>query len=501
MVDNDPFIREHSNLNVVKNALKSFDIDKNNYTDNEHFRKVDEASMMHLLFSKFTYDTVSTPQTNKYTSFFLQNTTKEFLGYQQIPLNIQITEDDYDVSFYASNALKRYMLYLDIIAAIYRYTEYHHEIPLKELKLNVRYNVIDNNVVLQPSLVVIDLVRDSIDKITTIVSTHNIQEFHKDIIEHLNFSAKLDNESRSFILQFYKMCRLYIMYVIVLSIYWVTGDEQVKQYHDQTLAPIYTMLNNVVHKHSRDLEKLEVVSKNINKTNHLKANSHEFDVNIGKTNNKIAMYQKYSSLHESNKKLSDLSYFVLAAVIIVTCIMYIFGVEAEKRALFGIFTFAIVCALYTITHYGLKKHEYFENVAPISILEDIREKCQHNFDYYLEVRNNKIFSKHLAEIERKTSEQSKKLLIHSRRVESDKNIKQIESGVFEYDFHLIYRLSILISILIIIHNYDNNNSVYILFYLVLSILMLVTIHQYYTLRIVRTMPRNFYWQSPSTTSL
>ena len=107
MVDNDPFIREHSNLNVVKNALKSFAIDKNNYADSEHFRKVNEASMMHLLFSKYTYDTVSTPQTNKYASFFLKNNTKEFLEYQKIPLNIHITDDDYDVSFYASNAMKR----------------------------------------------------------------------------------------------------------------------------------------------------------------------------------------------------------------------------------------------------------------------------------------------------------------------------------------------------------------------------------------------------------
>lgn len=501
MVDNDPFIREHSNLNVVKNALKSFDIDKNNYVDDEHFRKTSEASMMHLLFSKYTYDTESTPQSNKnkYASFFLKSNTKEFLEYEQIPLNIHITEDDYDISFYASNTMKRYMLYLDIVSAIYKYTETHSEIPQKELKLNVRYNIVENEVLFQPSLVVIDLARDSVDKITSIITTHNLHEFHRDIIEHLNFAAKLDNESRLFILQFYKMCRLYIMYVIVLSIYRVTGDNKVIQYHDQTLSPVYTVLNNVVQKHSRDLENLEVVSSNINKTNVLKAKSHEFDVNVGKTNNKIAMYQKYSSIYESHKKLSDLSYFVLAAVILITCIIYIFNIDAEKRVLFGIFTFSVVCALYTISYYGVKNKEYFENVAPITILEGIREKCHRNFDYYLEVKNNKIFSQHLMEMERKTKEQSLRLQNRSRKIEGDKNVKHIESGIFEYDFHLIYRLSILISILVIIHNYENN--VFVLLYIVLSILMLVIIHQYYTLRIVRTMPRNFYWQSPSTTSL
>lgn len=486
-------------IEMISKILKTYEINKNSYANADSFRIINESSIINMIFSKFLFDEVETDDTKKYTSYILQNTTKEFLEYEQNSGKIYIAENDYDVSYFASEPIKRYLMYFDIIKELYKYNIKNKEIP-SSFVLDISYDIQDKKVIFAPSSIKIDIKYDSSGTMFSLSTSHEIQELHKDIFEHLKFCENSNIEFNQVMLQFYMMCKYYTMYMIIHSIYIVSNNIEIKEIYENILQPIYININDTINDIIPDLDNNKVVSDNINKTHSIKQNTNILKDKINNINNKISIYEKYYSKYDNKKTLSEVSYFILALIVLISISMYLFGVLQELRLLFSVMCFFIVSIIYLVSTYKYDNIENFENKSIMNILTDIRNKIKNNFETIIQIKNNKIFSNHLENIKKQNDFNIQKINIYSKKIDEDKNIKHVEKTQYKHDYHFVYQITLLL-LIGMIYNNINNNYLYSIIFLLIGIIIIITIHNYYTLRIVRTSANNIYWSKPSNKNL
>lgn len=271
---------EDLDIRLYQYLISIYNIDQSSYVRRDHFiseyDELNENSIMHILFSKFGFNKQDINQENEadYLDYILDS-NKNFIQYYNnankypsnrtifymdnmnaIRTNLDIVEQkpysnskiiDFDISEFASNAVKYYLVYLDIISQLYRYAfelkkngdsfrastfklqgRYHQMIDNVTIQLFSEYQYLSNsssffdldiNVMYEGADNKIINIRCSSERIICGV----FDVFKNDIIRHLNYLSGDDVKMTSLSYlktaeYFYKFCRLRLMYLVAYSI-------------------------------------------------------------------------------------------------------------------------------------------------------------------------------------------------------------------------------------------------------------------------------------------
>ena len=253
---------------LYQDILNTYNIDPT-YSFDELNYNLSEKVLMNIIFSKFITDRQYNSDTSKYISFILRSSALTAVNIDDIKLNTHYyrqnmiktdkrsSEDstpslnakivDFDMTHFATNDIRNYCFYLDIIIEIYNVV---HEIKVNkgslifdELMIKSRYYYDDHFPVLfsESSVGHFDLKivvkRDEqtkalkdIEFVSEKPTNKILNIFKLDIMKHLEYINKEDitfaNPSYvTDVINFYKLCRLKLMYSIVHSMYLSTSKD------------------------------------------------------------------------------------------------------------------------------------------------------------------------------------------------------------------------------------------------------------------------------------
>jgi|LakMenEpi03Aug12_release.lakeMendotaPanAssembly.Ray.scaffolds.fasta_scaffold00020_62 hypothetical protein len=279
---------------IYDKLLSVYDISPNNYA--RAYDTISEESMMKLIFSKFIHDKQASSVNKKYIDYILkynfiqfyeaeeilQNNTYYLENFQKI-LDASPEENreivDFDISRYASETIKQYFFYIDIISQIYDNVSTMKTgklgIAPNEITLRCRYIPTPNDnkllklydghasgyFTMTLKITRLNNLQNDVSDIQFITNqnisfTEHTNLFKADIIKHLQYLntgndikyatvAYLQN-----IRDFYRLCRLKLMYLVPHSIYLLTQQpavkisEKVMYYIRQYVLPVFINMKN-----------------------------------------------------------------------------------------------------------------------------------------------------------------------------------------------------------------------------------------------------------------
>lgn len=222
---------------------------------NRPIQPLNENALMSILFSKIYTDQFINIDVSEYIDYILKENYSSYIDYAGV-ISVYYYEDnmnyiqtntekpyinekiiDFDISSYASYNIRHYLLYLDIVAQIYKYAyerkKNKQTIITEQIDIQARYAVNYGqtqlnrserfNITLKPIIAgidnkVIDIEYTADKNVSSVFIT-----FKLDIIKHFKYLSGEDVRLTGLsylktIEYFYKFCRLRLMYLIAHSI-------------------------------------------------------------------------------------------------------------------------------------------------------------------------------------------------------------------------------------------------------------------------------------------
>jgi len=402
---------------IYDKILSFYDISPNNYA--RAYDTISEESMMKLIFSKFMNDGQMTAANKQYIDYILrynfaqyyemedlqENNTFYYENFQKI-LDATPEQDsqivDFDISKYASKDIKSYLFYLDIIAQIYDKAGAMKQgklgITPSEINIRCRYvpSQSDNSILRQydenasgwfdVTLKISrqDNLQNDVNDIQFITNqgvsfTEHINKFKADIVRHLQYlntgndvkygnTAYLEN-----IRDFYRLCRLKLMYLIPHSIHLLTLQpapsisEKAMYYIRQFVLPVFInrkkVLSNTVQAQTTTTDYNDMV---FDKTNKLA----QINEKLLKSKHKLLKNKKQSEYVSENvsykKTFTTIAKFVFGFIILATLVLIAANISMESKRLMFIILSILVLVMMAVVYYMLNKAFFETFEAPVS---------------------------------------------------------------------------------------------------------------------------------------
>ena len=412
-------------VNLYDRILNIYNI-KLEYPENSINLNLNEQNLMNLIFSKISKDTAYNAINKSYIEFILRfsinesyliDILKENIIYYENNMNIVTGSSeqsfplkntkiiDFDFSYFASDSIRNYLFYLDIISEIYEYAyqikEKNQKLNFSEIPIKYRYNCESGSCLLftGTSIGYTNTVlkiegNEKGDKIINIFIDSQsskqimpiIEKFKVDIINHLNY---LKGDDVTFTTQYYirdvvsffKLCKLKLCYCIANSIYLFSQKEtknemmsnDIKTFIIEYVIPVFINFKSRnslnIPKSNDDIYSYEV----INKSNKLKKLNREIQLK----KDKMLKNKKHNlKIKENVNKQSYIHLFIKFLLVTTILLSFIFlnlNFNINVKTTLIIFTILIIIILYISLSYLLTDVESFEasdanlykNVIPI----------------------------------------------------------------------------------------------------------------------------------------
>jgi hypothetical protein len=408
---------------IYDKILSFYDISPNNYA--RAYDTISEESIMKLIFSKFINDGQMTTTNKQYIDYILrynftryyemedllENNTFYYENFQKI-LDATPEQDfqiiDFDISKYASKDIKSYLFYLDIVSQLYDTVGSMKQgklgIAPNEINIRCRYVPMENdssilklydgsggsssyfNATIKISRQ--DNLQNDVNDIEFITNqgvsfTEHINKFKIDIIRHLqylNTGNDIKYATQTYlenIRDFYRLCRLKLMYLIPHSIYLLTQtpfpefSEKTMYYIRQSVLPVFInqkkSLGNTVEQNNITTDYNDMV---FDKTNKLS----QINEKLLKSKHRLLKNKKKSENISENvaykKTFATIAKVVFCIVIIASLVIIAADISMESKRLMFIIISIMVVIMMIIVYYMLNKafFESFETPTTAGIL-------------------------------------------------------------------------------------------------------------------------------------
>lgn len=404
-----------NNVKLYDHLLDIYNLSEDVYTSDEYLTLINDAKsrnnvltegkLMHIIFSKFIHDKeYIQDQHQKLLSFILRDDYINFYENEDLAANTVYFMDsmqsinmapyrdqrivDFDISTYASDTVRHYLFYLDVVAQIYNAA---YDLKLRGLccrpnltgtsqyVLKARYmkNGIDNGYVLQLSQtdyeITLIIHRDNVESVikdVTCMSTQSIcavfDIFKEDIKRHLGYLTGDDiyytdlNYIRT-TEYFYRLCRLKLMYLVAHSMRLLPYEEKQAihtnfvEYITKDVLPVFTNFRdnmNVIL-----LMGSENNSKSISYTKTVLERSSELaDMNkrVASSKQKMLAYQAilkdFSDEYNASKNKHIVATILLCFVVLVSIFVFMLDWKMETKGLVSLAIVAVILVFMVILY-------------------------------------------------------------------------------------------------------------------------------------------------------
>lgn len=397
---------------LYEDILNTYNITPSLYF-NDFNSKLSEKNLMKMIFSKFSTDSQYNTNTSKYISFILRPSANTTLNIGSIQSNTYYYERnmlktdkrseensapalntniiDFDMTYFASNDIINYCLYLDIIIEVYAAI---HDLKtvggtnggttggttgIDNLKIKSRYYYDGEFPVLFSESSVgffevnIQITRDEkTGEITDVdfVSDKPVKKildiFRLDIFKHLNYLHGDDivftkSDYIEDVVNFYRLCRLKLMYSISHSIYLLTLKD------DGDSVETKTELTNKLNDFIREYILAVFINFKTFSTFNISSNGEEVYSNeviskankLRKVNESIsrgkAKLKRNKSSHKNAKEIMKKKYYINIAanamiilVILISLVILFSNMEGSTKSMLSVFMIIVTIVSYVI---------------------------------------------------------------------------------------------------------------------------------------------------------
>lgn len=408
---------------IYDKIISTYNIPTEIYATN--YDNVVEESLMKILFSKFINDTQYNKDNGKYIDYILKNNYLNYYDMEEFEDNTVYYKNnmqkvineypennikivDFDISKYASEKVKLFLFYLDIVYQLYDTAYNNNKILNNEINIKCRYIPYSNSIELYQDIlgyynITLKIIRkDNINNdildiqlISNVSFTKYFELIKNDVIKHIIYMQGNDikNADKNYlqnIRDFYILCRLKLMYLIAHSIFILSFKpnklnvilvrEKISNYIRKSVIPVFinaktnlmlvmqssnkaTQYNDIIFDKSN---KLSVINDKLIKNKNILLNNKTKSDNV---DNKIKSQQKYDIIAK----------IVFTFVILATIILIASELNPNaKKLLFLVLT--IIVAIMMIIVYYMSNNIYIEKFQNIIKYPKQAAKAN-NFNY------------------------------------------------------------------------------------------------------------------------
>jgi len=295
---------------------------------------------------------------------------------------------DYDISYYASQNVTKYLFLLDTLSEIYRnlINNYSNKTePVNEFYINMRY-VNNNNYwkVKEEGYNIIKMIVIKEIKVESfVINTNNenikniFEEFKPDILRHLNYLSNTDIIKGSLeylenIQYFYKFCKIKLEYLIIYALK-LNGLQINNKYLNENILSIYINFDE----HIISTTELDDINSPYNKEI-LSTNSKLTKINTENKKNYETIAKNKNIIKTEARKESNVKYIsaVTTIIFVIMVILFIIILSLNihtgfKRLLILIISsFCIIFAIILYKVININNKEFFTivdlSVTPVS---------------------------------------------------------------------------------------------------------------------------------------
>jgi len=560
-----------SYTSLYENMTRIFDTIPE-YTDvnlEKTIDNLDEHTLWQILFSDYPNENIYDNHTKKYVNYILNNKSIDEYNHNDMLNNTIYYGDnmniisnsnpseepnivDYDISRYASDEIKAYLFYIDVISEIYN-SSYETQFDDNgrmfedEIQIKCRYYYQNNGVHLfQPNdvkdentedienienidkgcfSVTLKIKREGIDgKVVGIIPhtkdkyvTNLFKYFQLDIMHHLTYlygndMRVIDRKYFRDVKRFFLLCRLKLMYFIIHSL-----KLRSIQHNDINYAQIQHDIDGYTRGQVYDI--FVNFKQNITDTKNVNKNSYGMEV-MNKSNKLIKMNRSISNhtdalarkkklqrvLKQEYKRSNNIN---IVAKMILICTLFISGIiifykqNSYSKTTLSLTLFVIIGFIYSFLIYSyesivnVETFENYTNTNPYDIVYEILSEIQRSMSYNANEINKTMILKKMNNEYDKYNKYNVAMNLNVKNANADLEVKSIENKTLQANTEYILHISLLIPFTILIYNLTDNMT---LSFASLVIIFGIATFIYYMsiFKRVRTRARQYYWSTIST---
>lgn len=545
-----------SYTSLYENMTRIFDTIPE-YTDvnlEKTIDNLDEHTLWQILFSDYPNENIYDNDTKKYVNYILNNRSIDEYNHNDMLNNTIYYGDnmniisnsnpseepqivDYDISRYASDEIKAYLFYLDVISEIYNASyetrfDDNGRMFQDEIKIKCRYYYQNNGIHLfEPEdgkdnfHVTLKIKRKGVDgKVVDIIPhtqdkyvTNLFIYFKLDIMQHLTYlygndMKVIDIKYFRDVKRFFLLCRLKLMYFIIHSL-----KLRSIQYNDINYAQIQHDIDGYTRGQVYDI--FVNFKQNITDTKKINKNSYGMEV-MSKSNKLIKMNRSISNHTDvlaRKKRLQRVlkqeykrsNYINIVAKMILICTLFLSGIiifykqNSYSKTTLSLTLFVIIGLIYSFLIYSyesivnVETFENYTNTNPYDIVYEILSEIQNSMSYNANEINKSMILKKMNNEYDKYNKYDVAMNLNVKNANADLEVKSMENKTLQANTEYILHISLLIPFTILIYNLTNDLT--LSFASLIIIFGIATFIYYMSIfKRVRTRARQYYWNTIST---
>lgn len=525
------------------------------YTDKnleKTIENLDEHTLWQILFSNYPNENIYDDDTEKFVNYILNdNYIDEYNHNDMLNNTIYYDENmntvdnknpnteptiiDYDISRYASDEIKAYLFYLDVISNIYN-SSYETQFDdngrmfQDEVEIKCRYYYENNSIHLFKDSdhfpVTLKIKREGVEgKVIDIVPhttgkhvTNLFKYFQLDIMQHLTYlygndMKVVDRKYFRDVKRFFSLCRLKLMYFVIHSLklrsiqYDDINYAQIQHDIDEfTREQVYAVFVNfkqsIMNMENVDANKNSYGMEIMSKSNKLT----KMNNSISNQTDKLARKKKIQRILKQEHKRSD--YINIAAKMILVCTLFISGIiifykqNSYSKTTLSLSLFVIIALIYAFLMYSyehivdVETFENYTNTNPYEIVYEILFEIQNSMSRNANEINKTMVLKKMNNDFDKYSKYDDMMNLNLKNANADLEVKSLENKAIQAKTEYILHISLLIPFVILIYNLTND--MVLSFASLIIIFGIVTFIYYMNIfKRVRTRARQYYWNTIS----